>query len=61
MGDDALSDDQILDALLAVVRSETMRRLRGLEPIVATGDTEGDAIRAATLTMLLLVRRHRGD
>ena len=53
------SDEDLLDALLAVVRSETLRKLRGAEMVVAKGDVEGDAIYAAVLTMMLLVRRHR--
>jgi hypothetical protein len=53
------TDEELLDAVLAVVRAETLRQLHGLQPSVAVGALEGDAIRAASLTMLLLVRRKR--
>lgn len=55
-----LGDVERLDALLQVVRSEALRWLRGEMPeAILLDDAEGTAIRAASLSLLLLVRRSR--
>ena len=56
--DRAPTEAEVLDALLAVVRTETISYLRGHASTVALEDDEGVAVRACVLTMVLLVRRH---
>lgn len=54
-----LTDEDLLDDLLKVVKTVALRELRGERPEVPD-DVEGEAIRAASLTMMLLVMRKRG-
>ena len=52
------SDAQILDEVLREVRSVALSELAGKLPMVSA-DAEGDAIRACSLTLMLLVRRRK--